>query len=260
MGIGKIVLTMSLLLAFGSACNSTDLPEDMLYLGQPRPEMTPHIFAPGIVSKSGQNEFGITFSPEGDEIYYSLSDGQKTKIMVIRLEDGIWSDPAVASYSDVHKNWGPFMAADGQTLFFTSDRPPNANSTREDPSIWVAERDQNGDWGEPEMLPEPVSTEYWDGIPFIAQDGTLVFISTRGGVPSDWDIYFSKHTEDGFVKVGKYPEPINTINYIDEGPILTNDMQYFIFASTRPGGHGGDDIYIKCPRRGWAMGRTAQSG
>jgi hypothetical protein len=41
------------------------------YLGQKPPGATPEIFAPGIVSLPGQQDYGCSFSPDGRFLFFS---------------------------------------------------------------------------------------------------------------------------------------------------------------------------------------------
>lgn len=43
------------------------------YLGQKPPGMTPEIFRPGIVSLSEAVEYGMAFTPDGQEFYFNRS-------------------------------------------------------------------------------------------------------------------------------------------------------------------------------------------
>ena len=251
-----VILSLLLFLSISVSCNNdsgelsteaesseetTELTDDLMYMGQNRPGLIPEVFAPGIISIGGQSESNITFTPDGKEIYYVAGTDQRSMIMTSRLENGEWTEPESASFSQEYSNWGPFVSPDGQKLYFTSNRPPEDSSSRSDPNIWVVRRTEDGSWSSPEILPEPVNSESWDGIPSVYQDGTLVFISDRDGAP-DANIYKSDLSDEGYVEVEKFPEPVNT-TYPDIGPILTIDMQYLIFASMRPGA-SGEDIYI----------------
>ena len=64
------------------------------YLGQKPPGMTPEIFAPGIISNPDIKEFSITFSPNGEELFfYRLYENYDAKIFYCRVVDGKWTAP-----------------------------------------------------------------------------------------------------------------------------------------------------------------------
>jgi hypothetical protein len=44
-----------------------------LYFGQTPPGDTAVVFAPGVISRTDRYETGITFSPDGNEVYFEAS-------------------------------------------------------------------------------------------------------------------------------------------------------------------------------------------
>ena len=64
----------------------SDTGLDGPYLGQDPPGLEPEVFAPGIVSTRWGQEFGITFSPDGKEVYFTRG----ATIMVSRWLEAGW--------------------------------------------------------------------------------------------------------------------------------------------------------------------------
>ncbi len=72
--VALLVLTVSL-----NACttkkqgskNSNSPTIENPYFGQETPGLTPKLFAPGVISLNGRNEYGISFFSDLDEVYYS---------------------------------------------------------------------------------------------------------------------------------------------------------------------------------------------
>jgi hypothetical protein len=66
---------------------------------------------------------------------------------------------------------------------------------------------------------------------------------------------------------GEYSEPeylgaiINTVDYEEYAPYIDPDEAYLIFASNRPGGFGGNDLYISFqnPDGSWTQPRNMGS-
>lgn len=87
--------------------------------GQDPPGLTPEVFAPGVISKAEDTEFGCTFSPDGNEIYYTVRKNKTDMpvIMTSRTTEGKWSvlEQLFALGDDYFME--PHMTADGQTLF-----------------------------------------------------------------------------------------------------------------------------------------------
>jgi WD40-like Beta Propeller Repeat len=76
----------------------------------------------------------------------------------------------------------PSLSADGLELYFVSDRP-GALGGAGDQDIYVSRRRSvNSNWGEPERVPPPVSSAFFDITPTISLDGlALYFGSNRPG-------------------------------------------------------------------------------
>jgi glyoxylase-like metal-dependent hydrolase (beta-lactamase superfamily II) len=119
-----------------------------LYLGQKPPGLKKEIFAPGIVSTKGGNEFSCTFSADGKEFYFNRG----MTIMVCRWEKEGWTAPEPASFNGDFRNHEPHITADNQTLYFGSMRPNPERPDMENPyGIWKVERTEKG-WGEPSYV------------------------------------------------------------------------------------------------------------
>jgi ankyrin repeat protein len=95
------------------------------YLGQPAPGSTPQVFAPGIVSAAGHFDLGITFTPDGKEVYFTQRKGEgRNAIMVSRLEKDGWTAPEEAAFAKGYPAAEPHVAPDGGKLYFGGRRPP----------------------------------------------------------------------------------------------------------------------------------------
>jgi len=150
------------------------------YLGQEPPGLEPVVFAPGIVS-TGLATRDVAMTPDGQELYFSVTVGGRTMIMVSRTEDGVWSEPEVAPFSGRYLDIEPSISADGQRFFFLSTRPQPGQEEKSGwvyQDIWVMDRE--GDhWSEPYNLGPPVNSESPEYFPSVTADGTLYF--TREG-------------------------------------------------------------------------------
>jgi outer membrane protein OmpA-like peptidoglycan-associated protein len=114
----------------------------------------------------------------------------------------------------------PTLSADGQTLYFTANRP-----TTRDNDIFYSHRQADGSWGPAEPFKE-INTPGKDKSPFFHQDSeTFYFVSsvskTRKGVGGT-DIFYMRRKPDG-----TWDEPKN-IGY----PINTEDDEIGLFVST----------------------------
>ena len=111
-----------------------------------------------------------------------------------------------------------------------------------------------------------LNTAALEGCPFVAQrDDILYFASNRAGGLGGLDIWYARRGSDGgwgvpvnFVEVNS---PANELC-----PMAHRNGKTFLFVSARPGGCGGDDLYMTRlhATRGWAapanLGCTVNSG
>ena len=136
------------------------------YLGQKPPGMTPEIFAPGIVSTKEYSEGGITFSPDGDAIYFSRSNHNLSTwgIMVSRKTGQRWTKPEVAPFSGQHIDFEPHVSPNGKRLFFNRF---DANDTTIQDGIWMTQKSKDG-WGEPIFVGKGMNaTSTLDGTVYV---------------------------------------------------------------------------------------------
>lgn len=89
----------------------------------------------------------------------------------------------------------PIESPDGDSLFIMSTRGPGG-----DQDIWVASRSSaSGQFGTPQMLPEPINSDANDFCPTPLRGKSLLFVSNRGGTDAygtaacgGGDIYLSR--------------------------------------------------------------------
>ncbi|MCC6724585.1 MAG: PD40 domain-containing protein [Saprospiraceae bacterium] len=132
------------------------------------------------------------------------------------------------------------VSCDGNTLYFASSRPGGLGGT----DIWKAVRNKDGVWGEPKNLGPNINSTGDEEAPFITNDGKVLYFSSTGHLGlGEQDIFVARqdaHGQWGFAKnLGK---PVNSA-YRELGIFLTPDGKTGYFASNRPEGHGGMDIY-----------------
>jgi Tol biopolymer transport system component len=140
----------------------------------------PQIFAPGLISTG--HEFGITFTPDGKELYFSRFDG-KNPIHIFHsvMANGAWQQPQLVTFSsDQWSDLDPFISPNGKQLFFVSTRPaPGAEKGSKNMDIWVSMK-ESSEWGEPRWL-ERVNSAGKEGSPTVDRAGNLYFFSDRVG-------------------------------------------------------------------------------
>ena len=159
---------------------------------------------------------------------------------------GLWRSTRINLEPTINSQYNeaaPSISPDGLSLFFCSDRPGGHGAF----DIWVTTRAiTSGPWGPPVNLGESVNGHSMDGSTTMSVDGlSLYFASNRSGGSGSEDIWVCKRSKEG--ELWDKPEnlgPIVNTSSFDWGPSISADSLSLFFDSTRPGGHGGFDIWV----------------
>jgi Tol biopolymer transport system component len=225
------------------ACRGQDEPSQLTgrYLGQDPPGLTPVLFAPGVVSTE-VNELNAAFSPDGNELYFSVRRAGRNTLMKVSVENGRWTERSVVAFSGEYSDVDPFVSADGERLYYSSMRPLTGSGDAKDSDIWYVERREGGDWSEPVNLGTPNGQGPDDYYTSIASDGTLYF-SKFESAAAGGDLYRSKLISGEYVEPELIEAPVSTAAS-EHDPFIAPDGRYLIFTSDRAGGYGESDLYV----------------
>ena len=137
-------------------------------------------------------ESSPSLSPDKKDLYFSSDrpDGYGGKDIWVshRKNDGTWSDaenmgPQINTPGD---ETCPFMYADNQTLFFSTNGRPGYG----DNDLFVIKRLTDSTWSEPQNLGYPINTIDDEQALIVASDGvTAYYSSDRGDTKGLVDIY-----------------------------------------------------------------------
>lgn len=132
----------------------------------------------------------------------------------------------------------PSVSLDGNKLIFTR-RLGNVNED------FFGTIRQNGVWRKAQPLQGGINTPQNEGAQNISQDGNwLLFTGCyRPDGYGGCDLYISYLTENGWSQPFNLGDKINTDQW-ESQPSLSPDKRDLYFASRRPGGYGGSDIYV----------------
>ncbi|HSO21285.1 MAG TPA: hypothetical protein VLT81_00175, partial [Chondromyces sp.] len=207
------------------------------------PGLEPRLFAPGIVS-TGLQTRDVAMTPDGRELYFAVTAGAATMIMVTRELDGVWTEPVVAPFSGRFLDIEPAISSDGQRFFFLSTRPQAGQEPREGwvyQDIWVMDREGDG-WGEPYNLGPPVNTEAPEYFPSVTADGTLYF--TREGADGVSSIYRSRLLDGAYTEPELLPPQLNCGTNRFNVFVSPDESFAIVPAMGRDDSLGGVDYYV----------------
>jgi hypothetical protein len=205
------------------------------------PDLEPKIFATDIISKLNRFEQYPSFSPDGKSFYFSYTDsiwGKSTMIQVC-LENPVLKQETIHLANSDYQS-GQFVDYSGEKLFFTavifSDELWQAD-------IFQAKKTDRG-WEKVKKLGSPVNSYICEWHPTLTKNGVMYFASERNYDHGIADIYRAFLSKGVYSKVEKLSSVINT-EYNETDPLIAPDESFLIFASNRPGGVTGPDIFSR---------------
>ena len=208
------------------------------YLGQSPPGTTPARFTPDILLPDG-TWWWISppkFSPDGRRMVFTKyvrgNPDTKHLFCMQQMESGEWSAPQEVPFGSAFGNdCHAAFSTDGSKLFFLSHRDGG-------PFFYVLVNE--GGWSDP--VPVNVPNTSGVGNQFsVSRDETLYFEMSNGQAD---DLFRSRLVNGAYSEPESLGAPINTDAYEEYAPYIDPDDAYLIFASNRPGGFGGNDLYI----------------
>lgn len=162
-------------------------------------------------------------------------------------------DPKVVlGVSTIRDEYLAYISPDDKFCFFTRKIPVESKSTvyasdKQQEVFMVAERDKAGKFNVGELMPYPFNeTSDGQGGCSISIDNKKIYFSmtrNEGGAQQNCDIYVSENINDEWRPIKKLSANVNHPIYWDSQPTVSADGNTIYFASDRPGGYGGIDIY-----------------
>ena len=152
--------------------------------------------------------------------------------------DGKWANPRPLGINSLEFScMHPALSKDGQRLFFSSDMPGGFGGL----DIYTSDRMPDGTWGPPINLGAPINTEGNEVFPFLAEENQLYFSSDGHIGLGGMDVFRID------LQARQKPEnlggPVNSPQD-DFGFKINSENDQAIMSSNRPGGVGGDDLYL----------------
>lgn len=187
------------------------------------------------------NDAAASLSPDGKTLFLYYEEGNGD-IYTSTFDGSDWSSP-----KPLNKNintslfWetSASMSADGQKLYFASNRPDGVGEL----DLYVSTRDSKGDWGKAVNMGPLINTPENDDAPFIHPDGVTLYFSSDGH-PSlgNSDIFVSEYKNGKWQKPENLGWPINSWEY-DGFFTISADKKKGFYSTLKEGGVGESDIY-----------------
>lgn len=158
--------------------------------------------------------------------------------------------------SSRHDELMPYITFDGEEIYYIRYVPEDDAPTfyqreleHKTPRLCIS-RWKDTTFSEGQVLPEPFNTHSSEGGITITADGRTLYIaalqSNRNNY-ANFDIFTSSLVNGHWTPLQPASNAINGERTWEGQPSITPDGQYIYFASNRPGGQGGTDIW-RCRR------------
>jgi len=201
------------------------------------------LFAEGFISTS-MNERDFAISSDGKEIYYTIFTPESSfqTIVFSTLGEKGWSKPEVVPFAGKYSDLEPAFSADGNKMYFASNRPLAGNKPK-DFDIWVVER-TGKTWGEPKNLGSTINTESDEFYPSITKSGNLYFTAQyKEGIGKE-DIFIAQWSADHFEKPIPLDTAVNSKSY-EFNAFVDPDEKFILYTGYgRKNDKGRGDLYM----------------
>jgi hypothetical protein len=195
------------------------------YLGQIPPGNIPELFASGIISKRGSDEWGLAVNENCTEIFFSRGENDKASIYHLERPSGVWTIPRLAEFSGRYNDSHPVFADEGFKLFFGSKRP--CFGSKAVLNLWFIEK-KNKEWITSQSL----------GKPFTNQTVHAASVSSDGNIYATGLVVFEKG-DSGYKPQHKLLPDIS-----GSQPAVSPDGSYIVFSHRGKDSFGGNDLYV----------------
>ena len=148
---------------------------------------------------------------------FTFCDDRRTfggcDLYISKNNDGSWSRPKNLGeqFNTEYRETQPSLSGDGNTLYFTSNRPGGMGGN----DIWFSTVRPDGVWTNPINMGPKINSQGNDVTPFIHKDGLSLYLASDGREGfGKLDLYKATRNAWGtkWESVEHLPYPINTIN------------------------------------------------
>ncbi|MEP6897945.1 MAG: hypothetical protein ABI870_05390 [Rhodanobacter sp.] len=202
------------------------------------PEPTP--FAPDVIAAPGGVDC-LTFTPDGNTVFFDLETQHGITIMVSHRVDGRWSSPLVASFSGTWMDHDPVISPDGSFLVYTSNRPDtDGGKPLHGGHLWRIDR-RGDDWAAPVRFPDAVNATTRTFAPAIAANGD-VYYQQANPPHQDFQLYRTQYRNGAYLAPSLVELGDAQTHKLD--PAIAPDSSFIVFDANDAGKDQPDRLYI----------------
>ena len=155
-------------------------------------------------------------------------------------------------FNSRRSDYAPMYApGDADNLYFTTTNE-NVNGSKKSEitgmkkgDIWMARKNERGEWLRPEAVEGELNTEFDEGIISFSPDGSMMYLTKarrEPNAPTSVEIYTSTRADASWSTAQKLDITADTLS-VYAHPAVSPDGNYLYFTSDMPGGEGGRDIW-----------------
>ncbi len=198
------------------------------------------------------------FKEEDEKKYHKdyplfLVDAKKL-IQLSKLNDQLYNHPVpfnpqiVQGLSSNMSEYLPIISPDGSIALFTRTKKPTTFSPIESDKVievFSISKYKNGKWDDGYKMTEPFNKGTNEGGATVTIDNKHMYFTIckpEGGY-DNCDIWTSDFLYGSWTTLRKLSDTVNTKDSWESQPTVSADGNTIFFASTRPGGYGGVDIW-----------------
>lgn len=155
------------------------------------------------------------------------------------------------SINTVEQEYSPAFSIDEQTIYITR-REGDLSDASGNEDIYYASKN-NEQWNPIRNLGPPINTIENEGAFCVSANARYIFFTScsRSGGVGQCDIWVTVDENGKWSEPKNLQKPVNS-KYWESQPSISSDGRVLYFASDRPGGFGGIDIWMsKFSEKGW---------
>jgi peptidoglycan-associated lipoprotein len=194
---------------------------------------------PAVVNGQGDTMYITRNNYVKKKVGKSTQDVVNLKIYQLYKKDTTWTGMKELPFNSNDFSTGhPALSADGNTMYFASDRPGGAGGS----DLYVSKK-VNGVWSDPKNLGAPINTAGNEVFPYVWKDSSLYFSSDGGYGMGGLDVFKSDLTSGQPGTPVNMGYPFNT-SYDDFGvAVAANGKEGFISSNRETSNTEIDQVY-----------------